>query len=331
MKYSLSIIIPSYNSIKTIDRCLSSVFKSKFKNYEVIVVSDNSNDQSNDIIKKYPCRLIKLKKNVGAAAARNAGAKIAKSDILIFLDSDVIIKKNALEIINKNFKNKKINLIQGIYSHKPNYKKFTTQFLQSHTCYYLFTENKKFTESLCTCFVSIRRKLFLESKGFDENFYSSNSEDEDLGYRLIEKGYVIPIDRRLNAIHDIDISLFDFIKRSLKMHFGEMKLYLRKKKITKKIEQGNNLPILLGIGLIFWILFLPIINIFFNIPKFFEFFLILNLSFLFISFNFLKFIFVNKGLINTIVSVPLIYLNRFLMMICAVFAILDFYLLGNDY
>ena len=92
MKYSLSIIIPSYNSIKTIDRCLSSVFKSKFKNYEVIVVSDNSNDRSNDIIKKYPCRLINLKKNVGAAAARNAGAKIAKSDILIFLDSDVIIK-----------------------------------------------------------------------------------------------------------------------------------------------------------------------------------------------------------------------------------------------
>ena len=78
--------------------------------------------------------------------------------------------------------------------------------------------------------VAIRRKLFLESKGFDENFYSSNSEDEDLGYRLIEKGYVIPIDRRLNAIHDVDISLFDFIKRSLKMHFGEMKLYLRKKK-----------------------------------------------------------------------------------------------------
>ena len=34
MKYSLSIIIPSYNSVKTIDRCISSVFKSKFKNYE---------------------------------------------------------------------------------------------------------------------------------------------------------------------------------------------------------------------------------------------------------------------------------------------------------
>ena len=114
------------------------------------------------------------------------------------------------------------------------------------------------------------------------------------------------------------------------MHFGEMKLYLRKKKITKKIEQGNNLPILLGIGLIFWILFLPIINIYLNIPKFFEFFLILNLSFLFISFNFLKFMFVNKGFMNTIMSVPLIYLDRFLMMICAIFAILDFYLLGNN-
>ena len=329
MKYSLSIIIPFYNSVKTIDRCLSSVFKSKFKNYEVIGVSDNSNDGSKNIVKKYSCRLINLKKNVGAAGARNVGAKIAKGDILVFLDSDVIIKDNALGIIDKRFKDEKINLIQGIYSHKPNYKKFTTQFLQSHICYYLFSSNKKFTESLCSCFVSIRKKVFLESNGFDEIFKSSNSEDEDLGYRLIEKGYEIPIDRRLSTIHDVDIGLFDFIKRSLKMHLGEMKLYLRKKKITKKIHQGNNISIILGIGLIFWILFLPIVNIFYNIPMFIEFFIILNLSFLFLSFNFLKFMFVNKGLMNTIMSVPLIYLDRFLMMICAVFGTLDFFLLGN--
>ena len=180
MKLSLSIIIPSYNSIKTIDKCLSSIFNSRYNNYEVIVVSDNSNDNSDNIIKKYPCKLIKLNKNVGAAAARNIGAKKAKGNILVFLDSDVIIKNNAKKIINNNFKNNNINLIQGIYSHTPNYKNFTTQFLQSHTCYYLFTNNLKFTQSLCTCFLSIRKKLFLEVNGFDENFYSSNSEDEDL-------------------------------------------------------------------------------------------------------------------------------------------------------
>ena len=331
MKLSLSIIIPSYNSIKTIDKCLSSIFNSRYNNYEVIVVSDNSNDNSDNIIKKYPCKLIKLNKNVGAAAARNIGAKKAKGNILVFLDSDVIIKNNALKIINNNFKNNNINLIQGIYSHTPNYKNFTTQFLQSHTCYYLFTNNLKFTQSLCTCFLSIRKKLFLEVNGFDENFYSSNSEDEDLGYRLIEKGYVIPIERRLNAIHDIDISLIDFIKRSLKMHFGEMKLYIRKKKITKKIKQATNTPIILGVGLMFWIIFLPILNIFFSIPKLYEFFLVLNFCFLLMSYNFLKFILLNKGFMTTMISIPLIYLSRFLMMICAVFAIFDYYILGRNY
>ena len=329
MKYSLSIIIPFYNSVKTIDRCLSSVFKSNFKNYEVIAVSDNSNDGSKEIAKKYSCKLINLKKNFGAATARNIGAKKAKGDILVFLDSDVIIKRNALGIINKIFRDKKVNLIQGIYSHKPNYKKFTTQYLQSQICYYLFSEDKKFTESLCSCFVSIRRKVFLEVNGFDQIFKSSNSEDEDLGYRLIERGYVIPIDRRLSVIHDIDIGLFDFTKRSLKMHFGEIKLYLRKKKIIKKINQGNNISIILGIGLIFWISFLPIVNIFFNIPKFNEILIMLNLGFLFLSFNFLKFIFENKGLMNSIMSIPLIYLDRFLMMICSIIGILDFYILGK--
>jgi len=329
MKYNISVIIPFYNSARTLGKCLSSVFNSNFKNYEVIVVSDDSKDESVNIAKKYSCKIIKLKKNSGSAVARNIGAKKAKGDILVFLDSDVIIKKNALTIINQKFKDKKINLLQGIYSHKPNYKKFTTQFLQSYLCYYLFPKNKKFTETLCTCFISIRCELFIESKGFDEIFNSSNSEDEDFGYRLIEKGYVIPIDRRLNTKHDVDISLFNFIKRSLKMHIGEMKLYLRKKNITKKLQQGNYLGVVLGIGLIFWISFLPIINIFLAIPKYYEIFFIFNFCFLIISFNFLKFIFVEKSFINMMMSIPLIYLDRFLMMICAVYGILDFYLLRN--
>ena len=55
----------------------------------------------------------------------------------------------------------------------------------------------------------------------------------------------------------------------------------------------------------------------------------LNLGFLFLSFNFLKFIFENKGLMNSIMSIPLIYLDRFLMMICSIIGILDFYILGK--
>ena len=95
------------------------------------------------------------------------------------------------------------------------------------------------------------------------------------------------------------------------MHFGEMKLYIRKKKITKKIKQATNTPIILGVGLMFWIIFLPILNIFFSIPKLYEFFLVLNFCFLLMSYNFLKCILLNKGFMTTMISIPNLFISIF--------------------
>ena len=76
MSLKISIIIPffysdgqdvdenKYFSLLSFDKCLSAVFLQKYKNYEVIAVSDNSNQSSIDIVKKYPCKIIKLKKNL---------------------------------------------------------------------------------------------------------------------------------------------------------------------------------------------------------------------------------------------------------------------------
>ena len=72
-----------------------------------------------------------MKRNFGSGFTRNQGAKVAKSKILVFIDSDVVIKKNALKIINKFFKNKKNYIAQGIYDHNIKYKKISTQYLQS--------------------------------------------------------------------------------------------------------------------------------------------------------------------------------------------------------
>ena len=75
MSLKISIIIPffysgvqdidknKYFSLLSFDKCLSAIFQQKYKNYEVIAVSDNSNQTSIDIVKKYPCKIIKLKKN----------------------------------------------------------------------------------------------------------------------------------------------------------------------------------------------------------------------------------------------------------------------------
>ena len=80
-----------------------------YKNFEVIIVSDNSSDSSVEIAKQFKCKIIELPKNMGPAFARNKGAEIAENDILFFVDSDVIIKKDALNYLNNKLGIKSAN------------------------------------------------------------------------------------------------------------------------------------------------------------------------------------------------------------------------------
>lgn len=100
-----SIIVPVYNVEKYIKKCLDSIFSQSFKDYEVIVVNDGTNDNSMEIAKKYNVTIIN-QENQGLSEARNTGVKKAKGDYLIFVDSDDYIEKDLLKEINKVLDNK---------------------------------------------------------------------------------------------------------------------------------------------------------------------------------------------------------------------------------
>lgn len=99
-----SIIVPVYNVEKYIKKCLDSILNQTFKDYEVIVVNDGTRDNSIELIKDYPIKLIN-QKNQGLSVARNTGVKHAKGEYLIFIDSDDWIEKDLLKEINKSLKN----------------------------------------------------------------------------------------------------------------------------------------------------------------------------------------------------------------------------------
>ncbi len=99
-----SIIIPVYNVEKYIEKCLDSVEKQTFSDYEIIVVNDGTKDNSIELIKDRDIKIIN-QKNKGLSAARNTGLKHAKGDYIIFLDSDDYWESNVLKEINKATKN----------------------------------------------------------------------------------------------------------------------------------------------------------------------------------------------------------------------------------
>jgi teichuronic acid biosynthesis glycosyltransferase TuaG len=111
MNSLVSIITPSYNSSKFIKDCVNSVFSQTYKNWEMIIVDDCSEDNSKEIIselstKDKRIKPIFLEKNVGAAEARNTAIRQSKGKYVAFLDSDDLWNPKKLEIqlsfMNKN-------------------------------------------------------------------------------------------------------------------------------------------------------------------------------------------------------------------------------------
>ncbi len=92
MKPLLSIIVPVYNTGSCLRRCLDSIIKQLYKNWELIVVNDGSTDNSREILEMYSqidkrIKLINIK-NSGVSVARNIGISSAKGDYIGFVDSD---------------------------------------------------------------------------------------------------------------------------------------------------------------------------------------------------------------------------------------------------
>ena len=92
----VSIIITNFNYEDYLEDCIKSCINQSYKNIEVIVVDDGSTDNSKDIIEKYSNSITKIyQKNEGMIGASNTGFKSAKGEIIMFIDADDYLYKNA--------------------------------------------------------------------------------------------------------------------------------------------------------------------------------------------------------------------------------------------
>lgn len=107
MKPEFSIIVPVFNSEKTIVKCLESLKKQTLKSFEVLVIDDGSVDKSGEfcdqIAKKDKRFKVIHQKNLGVSYARNVGLAMARGDYIAFVDSDDTVELNYLEYLKKEF------------------------------------------------------------------------------------------------------------------------------------------------------------------------------------------------------------------------------------
>lgn len=114
---TISVIIPTYNRKDSLWRALDSLGQQTYPmdRLEVVVVDDGSTDETLTIVnKQFPFSFCYLQqKNQGATAARNYGAKVSQSEILVFIDDDITISPQALEALAEKLDKKTKILAMG--------------------------------------------------------------------------------------------------------------------------------------------------------------------------------------------------------------------------
>lgn len=213
----VSIIVPVHNSFGTLCRHLDSIMCSTYKDYELILVDDGSQEDYREVLKRYPVVYKRLGQRRGSYYARNVGAEDARGDILVFLDADIVIRSDTLEKIVDIFsQSPDISALIGSYDDDPGAHDTISQF--KFLCHhYIHQHERQYVGSFWTGCGAIRSKVFNELGGFNLNLFSSlNSvNDVDLGYRLKERGILVYNARHIQVKHLKKLNLLEWIRTDI--------------------------------------------------------------------------------------------------------------------
>lgn len=184
----VSVIVPTLNEEKYIENCLKALRAQEYKGkYEIIVADGLSTDRTVEIAKKYSDKVVLVKKR-GIGAGRNAGAKEAKGEILVFVDADTIAPFNLLSQLVKNFKKGVVGATCPVLPLSDNMSEFVFYWFYDKFMRASLKEKPKVAGICC----AYRRDVFENVGGFNEKL--KVCEDFDLSERISKFGKIICVD-----------------------------------------------------------------------------------------------------------------------------------------
>lgn len=251
----VSVVIPVYNGEKTLRHCLTSILRQTYKNYEVIVVDNNSTDKTKEIIKEFQGKNIKIiyifEPLRGIGSAKNAGIKKAKGEIIAITDADCIVPENWIQelikpIIYENelvVRGSQEDLIKNYWT--KNYQKANSEFLKLHIKdkYISDLDTKNFAIK-----TSIAKKLM-----FDPEIKAMSDFEFYLRFKKIGKLRFKPLVR---VGHYHPSSFKKFVKNSFRRGYSIKKIFDKHKRDTdlKKEPMFESLSIKNFLLFPFWLI-----------------------------------------------------------------------------
>lgn len=189
----ISVIIPTHNRAKVLKRCLENLDAQKGVSFEVIVVDDGSNDETEEVVKSFEKVFYLKQKKSQQGVARNRGMEAARGEIVVFIGDDIWVEEDFLQRHlkrHREFAEENVAVL-GFTTWSEELKindymrfleesgwQFGYGFLEQG-----FVEQTEPYKFFYTSNISLKRS-FLRKESFNENFREYGWEDIELGYRL---------------------------------------------------------------------------------------------------------------------------------------------------
>ncbi len=210
---SISVCIASYNGAQKLHQTIEAILKNTVLPEEIVVFLDGSTDKSVSVLKEFSNSLIRIieSENLGRASARNKALEHAQSEIVLFLDDDIIIPENTIAAHLEHHKKNRNSVLScptvTIQSANDfsNFKRYLETKWNAHV------EDESET-TFSAAFFSILKNTFGEIGGFHSGL--NDAEDYEFGMRMKKRGIKAYVQHHLVGIHNDPMSCKYFIQRN---------------------------------------------------------------------------------------------------------------------